>query len=142
MFKLPLQRLGDICRDFLSWKRQLLKLKLRSEKLSFKEFITLYSQKEGYTGYCHFVWSARATSSSSKKQKKWKRKLIEYLCGINRGKTREEKEEKEVVAKVKGKRGREECFLLVSLNQTSFPVTVNTFHGKLVILLIFTSGYL
>ena len=41
MFKLPLQRLGDIWRDFLSWKRQLLKLKLRSEKLSFKEFITL-----------------------------------------------------------------------------------------------------
>ena len=139
MFKLPLQRLGEICRDFLSWKRQLHKLKLRSEKLSFKEFITLYSQKEGYTRYCHFLWRARATSSSSKKQKKWNRKLTEYLCGINRGKKREEKE---VVAKVKGKRGREECFLLVSLNQTSFPVTVNTFHGKLVILLIFTSGYL
>ena len=56
--------------------------------------------------------------------------MTEYLCGINRGKKREEEE---VVAKVKGKRGREECFLLVSLNQTSFPVTVNTFHGKLVI---------
>lgn len=41
------------------------------------------------------------------------------------------REEEEAEAKVRGKRGREDCFLLVSLNQTSYPVTVNIFHCKL-----------
>ena len=31
--------------------------------------------------------------------------------------------QEEAAAKVKGKRGGEDCFLLVSLNQTSYPVT-------------------
>ena len=33
-----------------------------------------------------------------------------------------EREEEEAVAKKKGKRGREDCFLCVSLDQTSYSV--------------------